>query len=171
MNNFENYENAVAEYYKSIRIKTTPIFSWDFHYVMINEMKNSFIDFSTLEQIASTFNWEENDWNIKSKLSEEVIIVTDNNLSIVFVSQNITKMNGYTPDEVIGNSPRMFQGKKTSAVVSKQIAKAIQLQQPFEKKVINYKKNGQTYICMIKGFPIFNQKGQLSHFIAFEKAA
>lgn len=103
-------------------------------------MKNSFIDFSTLEQIACTFKWEANDWNIKSKLSEEVIIVTDNNLSIVFVSQNITKMNGYRPDEVIGKSPRMFQGKKTSTVVSKQIAKAIQLQKPFEKKVVNYKK-------------------------------
>lgn len=171
MTNFEHYENAIAEYHKNIRIKTTPVSSWDFHCFMINEMKNSFIDFNTLEQIATTHKWGENDWNIKSKLSEEVIIVTDTNLSIVFASQNITKMNGYRPVEVIGKSPRMFQGKNTSTIVSKQIAQAIQLHQPFEKTVINYKKNGQTYICMIKGYPVFNQKGELSHFIAFEKAA
>ncbi|MFV7235185.1 PAS domain-containing protein [Flavobacterium sp. ZB4R12] len=49
--------------------------------------------------------------------------------------------------------------------------KAIELKLPFEKTVLNYKKNGETYLCEIKAFPIFNAKGELSHFIAFEKAA
>jgi hypothetical protein len=35
---------------------------------------------------------------------------------------------------------------------------------------VNYNKNGEIYICLIKGFPVFNIKGKLSHFIAFEKA-
>ncbi|WP_367772997.1 PAS domain-containing protein [Flavobacterium sp. WC2421] len=172
MINFEHYENAVAEHHKSIRIKTTPVSSWDFHCVMINDMKNSFIDFNMLEQIASMYKWNNPYWDIKNKLSEEeVIIVTDAQLSIVFASQNITKMNGYTPDEVIGKSPSMFQGKKTSAFVSKQIRKAIQLKQPFEKKILNYKKNGDIYTCLINGYPIYNVSGEFSHFIAFEKAA
>jgi PAS domain S-box-containing protein len=172
MNNFENYENAVAEHHKSIRVKTTPVSSWDFNYVMVNDMKNTFIDFKTLERIASIYKWDVPYWDIKSKLSdEEVIIVTDAQLSIVFASQNITKMNGYTPNEVIGQSPRMFQGKNTSALVSKQIRKAIQLKQPFEKKVLNYKKNGDIYFCLINGYPIYNENGEFSHFIAFEKAA
>jgi hypothetical protein len=41
--------------------------------------------------------------------------------------------------------------------------------EPFEKKVLNYKKNGETYQCLIKGYPVFNSKGDVSHFIAFEK--
>ena len=80
-------------------------------------------------------------------------------------------MNGYTPEEVIGKSPSMFQGKKTSSVVSKQIRRAIQLKKSFEKKVLNYKKNGDIYFCLINGYPIYNEKGEFSHFIAFEKAA
>ena len=171
MTNFEHYENAVAEHHKNIKIRTTPVSSWNFHYDMINEIKNSFIDFNTLEEIASDYKWNKPNWDIKNKLSEEVIIVTDAQLSIVFASQNITKMNGYSPEEVIGKSPRMFQGKNTSAVVSKQIRKAIQLKKPFEKKVLNYKKNGETYLCMINGYPIYNENGEFSHFIAFEKVA
>lgn len=172
MTNFEHYENAVARHHKNIRIKTTPVSSWDFHYVMINDMKNSFIDFNRLEQIASVHKWNTPYWDIKSKLSnEEVIIVTDAQLSIVFASQNITKMNGYTPDEVIGKSPRMFQGKNTNVVVSKEIREAVQMKLPFEKKVLNYKKNGDTYFCLISGYPIYNENGEFTHFIAFEKAA
>jgi hypothetical protein len=30
---------------------------------------------------------------------------------------------------------------------------------------VNYNKNGEIYICLIKGFPVFNIKGKLSHFI------
>jgi PAS domain S-box-containing protein len=102
---------------------------------------------------------------------EEVVIVTDSKLEIVFASHNMTKMNGYVEEEVIGRSPKMFQGNASSRVTSSEIREAIQLQQPFEKTVVNYNKNGEIYICLIKGFPVFNVKGKLSHFIAFEKAA
>lgn len=171
MIDFEQYENAVSRHHSTIRVKTTPITSWNFHYNLINELKNAFVDSNLLGQMGTAFKWQKNMWDASHNNSDEVIIVTDAKLSIVFASQNITKMNGYKPEEVIGNSPTMFQGVNTSSIVSKQIGKAIQLREPFEKTVINYKKNGETYICMIKGYPIFNQNGEVSHFIAFERAA
>jgi hypothetical protein len=65
----------------------------------------------------------------------------------------------------------MFHGAGTDQTTSREIRTAIELRVSFEKTVLNYKKNGETYLCVIKGFPIFNKKGDLSHFIAFEKAA
>jgi hypothetical protein len=59
---------------------------------------------------------------------------------------------------------------KTIEVTSREIRDKINQELPFEKKVINYKKNGKTYDCLIKGYPIKNKKGKLTHFIAFEKA-
>jgi PAS domain S-box-containing protein len=106
----------------------------------------------------------------QNKLKDEVVIVTDAKLEIVFASHNMTKMNGYVEEEVIGRSPKMFQGHSSNVLTSSKIRKAIQ-QQPFEQTVVNYNKNGEIYICLIKGFPVFNIKGKLSHFIAFEKAA
>jgi hypothetical protein len=45
----------------------------------------------------------------QNKLKDEVVIVTDAKLEIVFAS-HMTKMNGYVEEEVIGRSPKMFQG-------------------------------------------------------------
>jgi hypothetical protein len=70
----------------------------------------------------------------------------------------------------LGKSPKIFQGSKTNAVTSREIREKINQELPFEKKVINYKKNGKTYDCLIKGYPIKSKKGKLTHFIAFEKA-
>jgi hypothetical protein len=63
----------------------------------------------------------------------------------------------------------MFQGHSSNVLTSSKIRKATQLK-PFEQTVVNYNKNGEIYICLIKGF-VFNIKGKLSHFIAFEKVA
>lgn len=171
MINFKHYEEAAAKYARSLSVKTAPVFSWDFHQEFMKELKNSFLDVTKLKVMGSKNHWDYDnlDWN--TLLKDEVVIVTDSQLRIVFASKNIVKMNGYNEEEVIGKSPKMFQGQKTSEITSNEIRAAIELQQPFEKTVLNYKKNGDTYHCLIKGFPIFNTKGDLTHFIAFEKAA
>jgi PAS domain S-box-containing protein len=44
----------------------------------------------------------------QNKLKDEVV-VTDAKLEIVFASHNMTKMNGYVEEEVIGRSPKCFK--------------------------------------------------------------
>jgi PAS domain S-box-containing protein len=171
MSNFQEYDGAIAKYHSCLNLKKPPVFSWDFHHEFLHELKNSFLDLNKLNSIAVQNKWDCDNLDLKIRLKEEVIIVTDIKLTIVFASHNIVKMSGYEPAEVLGKSPKMFQGKETSLVTSNEIRKAIELQEPFEKTVLNYKKNGERYTCVIKGFPIFNLKGHLSHYIAFEKAA
>jgi PAS domain S-box-containing protein len=168
---FEQYDIAFAKHHDKREIIMAPIVSWDFHHRYLDEVKNIYVDCTKLSGIASASRWRAEDWDFKNKLKEEVVIVTDAKLEIVFASHNMTKMNGYLEEEVIGKSPKMFQGHASSVLTSREIRKAIELQQPFEKTVVNYNKNGEIYICFIKGFPVFNIKGKLSHFIAFEKAA
>ncbi|MBP2283484.1 PAS domain S-box-containing protein [Flavobacterium sp. CG_23.5] len=171
MSNLKQYDDAIVKYYSDLRIKTLPVFSLNFHYEFLNELRDSFLDLYKLREIAAQSKWSLQDWDLKTRLEEEVIIVTDAKLKIVFASHNMVKMNGYLVDEVVGNSPKMFQGKATDRQISSEINEAIQLQQVFEKTVLNYKKSGEIYYCLIKGFPIFDLKGKLSHYIAFEKAA
>lgn len=171
MNDFKQYEEAIAMYHSGLSIRTAPVYSWDFHNDFLCTMKNFFLDLNKLNTIASKNKWVQNDWDLKTSLKEEVIIVTDAKLQIVFASHNLVKMNGYVEQEVLGNSPKMFQGPATNHITSNEIRKAILQQEPFEKTVMNYKKNGDVYVCMIKGFPVYNSKGHLTHYIAFEKAA
>ncbi|WP_016991203.1 PAS domain-containing protein [Flavobacterium sp. ACAM 123] len=167
----KQYDIAVAKHHKGLKRTILPVLSWNFHREYLEESKKIFSDCNKLNVIASSSKWIEEDWDFNNRLKEEVVIVTNAKLQIVFASHNMTKMNGYEEEEVIGKSPKMFQGKSSNLKTSSEIREAIQLQQPFEKTVVNYNKNGEIYICLIKGFPVFNIKGKLSHFIAFEKAA
>ncbi|OCB77314.1 PAS domain-containing protein [Flavobacterium crassostreae] len=171
MIHLKDYDNGVAKFHQEFHLNATPLFSWNFYGTVLQQLRNANLDTQKIDQIAATFKWESANWELKKALYEDVIVVTDPALKIVFSSQNMVKMNGYKAEEVVGKTPRMFQGKDTCIETSKEIKIAIQKQLPFEKKVLNYKKNGDPYYCIIKGFPIFNKKGFLSHFIAFEKTA
>ncbi len=147
---------------------TVPILSWDFHYEYLNELRAIFADLKKVSKISNRFKWNDKNLEIKNRILDEVILVTDTNLKIVFASSGIKKMTGYTESEIIGKTPKIFQGPKTSEIALKEMKTAIQSQVPFEKTIENYKKDGKIYKCKINSIPIFNLKGELSHFIAFE---
>ncbi|MGL2987850.1 PAS domain-containing protein [Flavobacterium sp. RSSA_27] len=169
MLNIIEYENAKAKYFNTLALKTTSVLSLSFHEEFLGSVKKSFQDFNRLNEILPKNNLQMNPKLLRDALLDEVVIVTDSNLQIVFASNNLAKMNGYTEHEVLGNSPKMFHGAKTNKVISSQIREKIDQKLPFESKVINYKKNGKTYDCLIKSYPIFNKEGDVTHFIAFEK--
>jgi PAS domain S-box-containing protein len=154
---------------ESLHRNSVPILAWDFHYEFKNELKAIFLDLKKVRQISRQFSWDEECLDIQERIKEEVVLITDLEFKIVFASKGIKKMTGYAQEEVLGKTPKMFQGPATSKVVLEEIREAIDLQIPFEKTVENYKKDGKTYQCKIFGSPIFNLKGQLTHFIAFEK--
>lgn len=168
---FKVYDAAFAKQYEKVAMKAMPLVSWDIFSQYLLQTNVVLHDVRSLHQIASKNQWNAV-WDYKESLQDEtVIVVTDAQLKIVFASKNIHKMNGYEANEVIGNSPKMFQGAKTDLQVSNEIRQAILNKVPFEKNVINYCKNGSLYKCHIKGFPIFNHKGEVTNFIAFEKIA
>jgi len=171
MGSVNYYSEFFAEFDANLNSSSVPLLCWDFYYESIKELKIFSSDLKKIQLISTQFKWNEIDFDIKERLMNEVIVITNAEQRIIFASEGISKMTGYNEKEVIGKFPKMFQGPKTSVVVLKEIRKAIEKKIPFEKTVVNYKKNGKTYDCTIHGFPVFNLKGELSHFIAFEKAA
>jgi len=171
MDSVNYYSEFFAEFDANLNSSSVPLLSWDFHYESINDLKLVSSDIKKIQRISTQFKWNTNDFDIKERLMNEVVVITNSEQRIIFASDGICKMTGYTENEVLGKSPKMFQGPDTSTVVLKEMRTAIKKQLPFEKTVLNYKKTGETYNCMIQGFPVFNLKGKLSHFIAFEKAA
>ena len=166
-----NYENAIAKYYATLTLNSFPLTCWDFYAKSFDKLRITLSDTLLLNKIVEENKWNST-WDYKEKLQNEtVIVVTDAKLKIVFASKNIEQMNGYKPNEVIGNSPKMFQGVLTDEIISQEISQAIKLQQSFDKVVVNYCKDGSLYKCHIKGFPVFDTKGKLINFIAFEEIA
>lgn len=171
MSELNEYEKALEKYSKTLEGRPMPLHSWDFFSYYFDDLKSAISDISQLKGLSKDKKWLA-DWDFSEQLQQEkVIVVTDANLKIVFASQNIIKMTGYSFEEVVGKSPKIFQGKGTSKKDLQHIREAIDSKIPFEKTIINYKKNGETYPCHIKVFPVFNAKNEVVNFIAFEKAA
>lgn len=171
MVDLNTYERSVAAVSEGTQIGKMPLLSWDLYSVFFRTLIGAQKDLSLLNQLSKVYKW-----NISFDLDDELkvndaILVTDTNLQIVFASYGIAEMSGYQPNEVVGNSPKMFQGVATSPEKRAEINQAISFRKPFEATLTNYRKNGEPYECHIRSFPIFNKKGELTHFIALEKAA
>ncbi len=167
----KNYDDAVYRFRKTLNFTTLPVNAWDFYGLHFDQSCKSSEDILSLTKLA-----EKNNWSIEKELfskaleqKEHVVVVTDAALNIVYATQNIWQMNRYRPEEIIGHKPKIFQGEKTDQTTLRKISNAVRQNKPFEEHIINYRKDGETYNCWIKGQPVFNEQGTLVNFIAFEK--
>lgn len=168
---FKEYDRGFFSQESKLETKKMPLTTWDLYGDFLNQLNKIISDQNQLELLATYNSWK-TDLNLNKVIDvDTVVVVTCPNLKIVFSTKNMVRMNGYHPEEVLGKSPKMFQGKATCMQTSKEIGLAVKNQQPFDKIITNYRKNGKTYKCHIKGFPVFNKSGELTNFIAFEKAA
>lgn len=146
-----------------------PLRSWDIFMEGYGKRAALMNDKVTLEQLALKHHWQ-NSFDFEHLLFNEgkIIVVTSPALQISFASSNITTMNGYAAEELLGKSPKIFQGRDTSAEATEAIRQAIDSRTNFQVSIINYKKNGLPYQCNIDGYPVYNKRKELVHFIAFE---
>ncbi len=148
-----------------------PLVSLDFYAARFQSLCEEIRETAKLKSMASEMQWDIDFDVVEQEFRNEkkVVIVTTPEVKIVHATPNIFEMNGYHPSEIIGKSPKMFQGEKTSKSTQKRIAKAIGQKVPFEATLINYRKDQSRYTCAIKALPITNKQGKVVNFIAFEK--
>ena len=170
MNELQHYDKAAQAFYGAKQIKSLPLISWDCFSEHFETVLKSSEDIVFLNKLALDHKWR-TPLRIEDELLQKkhVVVVTDPYLSIIHTSHNIIEMNGYTSAEVMGKTPKMFQGEETCAKTTTYISNAIKSKIPFEAIIVNYRKDGSPYKCWIKGQPIFNDENDLVHFIAYEK--
>ncbi|WP_035456562.1 PAS domain S-box protein [Algoriphagus terrigena] len=88
---------------------------------------------------------------------------------IVYVNEAFTKMTGYSPEEVIGKTPRILQGPKTDMEKMALLGKALRNWEACEITTINYKKNGEEFWINFSVTPVANEKGWFTHWISIER--
>ena len=107
--------------------------------------------------------------------SNDIFVITDANLldepgpRIVYANDAITKLTGYSPSEVIGNSPRLFQGSGTSGSDLARIRAALEARVPVTAELVNYARDGSTYWVELDIAPIVDQTGRVTHFVAVQR--
>ena len=88
---------------------------------------------------------------------------------IVFVNKAFTDMTGFTPEEVLGKTPRFMQGAKTDQAVLDELREKLANGRDFHGKTINYRKNGSEFMIEWKVFPIRDKNGSVTHHVAVQR--
>ena len=105
----------------------------------------------------------------------EAVVITTTELDppgpeIVYVNEGFCRMTGYAAEEVVGKTPRIFQGLKTDRVELDRLRQHLSRGEPFEGgEVINYRKDGSEYVLDWHIVPLRDDAGGITHWLAGQR--
>ena len=108
--------------------------------------------------------------------SNDAILITraegdqeDHGPKIIFANPAFTKMSGYEEREVLGHSPKILQGDRTSEEARKRIRKGLRGWEPVNCELLNYAKDGREFWVDLGIVPVSNEEGYFTHWIAIQR--
>jgi PAS domain S-box-containing protein len=117
----------------------------------------------------------QNLWLLEQAIKNDYdsILITDLDLEhggphIVFVNEGFTRLTGYTREEVIGKTPRLLQGPKTDPETLTRLKHSLQEGHSFFGSAVNYRKDGSEFINQWDIHPIYNDAGELTHWVSYQ---
>ncbi|MEI6706879.1 MAG: diguanylate cyclase [Methylococcales bacterium] len=88
---------------------------------------------------------------------------------IVWANRVFYERNGYSPDEIIGQSPRILQGPKSDRATLDKVRTALEKWQSIRAEMLNYRKDGSTYWNEFEIVPVANEKGWYTHWVSVQR--
>ena len=97
------------------------------------------------------------------------ILITDRQGSIIWCNPAFAEMTGYTPQEVIGQNPRILKSGKHDAAFYQHLWRRIAAGRNWHGEIINKRKDGSLYTQEITITPVRDAQGGIAHFVAIEQ--
>lgn len=125
--------------------------------------------------------WDQSDLELLKAAVEsanDAIIITDTRLDspgpeIVYVNPAFTRMTGYTYNEVIGKTPRLLQGKRTSRELLNRLRYDLTTRREFFGETFNYRKDGTEYTVEWRITPVYAlddlEKKTVKYWVAIQR--
>lgn len=93
------------------------------------------------------------------------IIITDRDGRIEYVNPKSCQMTGYTPEELRGQNPRIMKGPTHSPEFYKNLWETILSGREWYGEFHNRRKDGSLVWVMASISPIYDEKGEITHFV------
>lgn len=127
---------------------------------------------NVFRQLAHIFDWDLPRWQRNSYLRKlaagQTLVLTDLSKTILWTSQNFLAMTGYDRAEAIGQTPGMLQGPQTDLTTVRRVRESLERADSVKADLLNYRKNGEPYMCRVQIDPLYTNQNELTHFLAVE---
>lgn len=90
---------------------------------------------------------------------------------IVFVNRAFTEMTGYAASEVLGKTPAVLHGPKTSRSLLQQLSLNLAEGKPFHGETVNYRKDGSEFAIEWRVIPVSDTNGEPTYHLAIQRDA
>ncbi len=101
--------------------------------------------------------------------SPTIVVIADLNGNIEYVNPRFTKVTGYQAKEVLHKNTSILKSGKTPLSVYENLWQNITSGKEWSGEFINKKKNGDLYWESANIFPLKDEKGKITHFIAMKE--
>lgn len=98
--------------------------------------------------------------------SPAAIVITDVNAVIEYVNPKFYQLTGFTPEEVLGRTPKILQSGLTPAETYQALWETLMAGEEWHGEFHDRKKNGQIYWCLQSISPVKNESGEITHFVS-----
>ena len=88
---------------------------------------------------------------------------------IVYANDAVLHQTGYSLHEVLGRSPRLFQGPDTDQAVTQRFGQALRRWERARMEVLNYSRCGRPYWIELKVAPLADGNGCFSHWVSVQR--
>lgn len=95
----------------------------------------------------------------------EGIMITDRDGNTVFVNQAFTTITGYSPDEVIGNKPRMLRSGHHDKAFYDQMWRMLHEAGHWQGEIWDRRKNGELYAELLSISAVRGDGGEATHYV------
>ena len=97
--------------------------------------------------------------------SQEPMMITDANGVIQRVNKAFTKCTGYTTEEAVGQTPRMFKSGRHDAVFYRAMWECIQSTGTWQGEIWDRRKNGEVYPIWLTISAVKGEDGVVTHYV------
>ena len=88
---------------------------------------------------------------------------------IVYANDAVLQQTGFSRQEVLGRSPRLFQGPDTDRHVTRRFGEALRRWERAHMEVLNYSSSGRPYWIELKVSPLTDAEGWVTHWVSVQR--
>ncbi len=168
LRDIHNDQRSVGEYYlraKDGRILPVLQHSASYQSEAGEQLVMAFQDMTERRQAAEKLQ----QLSMVVEQSPENIVITNPQGEIEYVNQSFLNDTGYHLNEIIGQNPRMHQSGQTPKQTYTDMWSTLLQGHTWKGELHNRRKDGSDYHEMAIIFPIRQQNGQLSHYVAIKE--